>query len=349
MLYDSFELVRVTDMRGVDLARWRFDFDLTFAALAGHADGTVYHRYGGRPWNDPDEWLSVTSFRRMLTASLARHAEHELARTEDARQRPGAPKPAPVESSPSYRGSPESSKDQCVHCHQLYRYELADARADGSFEPDDIWKYPAPERIGLELALDDPTRIEGVVPDSPADAAGVAVGSRIATLGGVPVASFADVQWVLENLPNGACELALTCVDETHDPAPLELADGWKRGTALEFSWRPLKFELKPALGFGGRALTSAEIAKLSPRNVTFAFEVTYLVTWGRNQRFGREAARAGLREGDIVLALGGRSDFQTPDHVHAWWRLERTPGEHVDIEILRDGELRTISIEVLH
>lgn len=333
-------------MRGVDLARFDFDFDLTFAALAAHADGTVYHRYGGRPWHASDAWLSLPSFERMLAASLERHAEYV------ASEAPGAGgtrrEPAPVESSPAYRASPESKEDRCVHCHQLYRYQLADDRAAGRFEPDDVWKYPPPERIGLVLAVDDPSLVDDVVPDSPADRAGLAPGSRIATLGGHPVASFADVQWVLENLPNGDVELALTCVDPTDDPAPLELAAGWKRGTPLSFSWRPFKFELLPAMGFGGAALGASELARAGLEPGRFAFRVDYLVTWGRNQRFGRAAARAGLRDEDVVLAVGGRSDFESPDHVHAWWRLTRTAGEFVPVEILRGGERRTISIEVV-
>jgi len=334
-------------MRGVDRARFRFDFDLTFAALAAHADGTVYHRYGGRPWEGPDAWLSLPSYTRFLEASLARHDEHVAARAAGEASAPSMP-PAPVEASPSYRASPESSTDQCVHCHQLYRYELADARADGSFEADDIWKYPPPERIGLVLSVDDPTLVEDVLEGSPADWAGLPAGSRLASLGGTPVASFADVQWVLENLPNGPTELELRCVDPADDPAPLELDAGWKRGTPRTFSWRPMKFELLPAMGFGGPEPSPAELARLGLDRDRFAFRVDYLVTWGRNERFGQAAARAGLREGDVVLAVGGREDFVSPDHVHAWWRLNAEVGERIPVVVLRGGERRTISIEVV-
>ena len=38
--------VRVKNMAGVDLALYRFDYDLTFAALLMNADGTIYHTYG---------------------------------------------------------------------------------------------------------------------------------------------------------------------------------------------------------------------------------------------------------------------------------------------------------------
>ena len=48
-------------MSDVDLNAIQFDFGLTLAVLLMHHDGTVYHRYGGRPADDPLVWSSMSS------------------------------------------------------------------------------------------------------------------------------------------------------------------------------------------------------------------------------------------------------------------------------------------------
>ena len=54
------------------------------------------------------------------------------------------------------------------------------------------------------------------------------------------------------------------------------------------------------------------------------------------------------LRKGDVVLAMAGKRDFQHHDHFQAWFRLEAKVGQTVDVEILRDGERRTIRLPVI-
>ncbi len=69
--------VRVTNMAGVDLETYRFDYDLTFTALLMNADGTIYHTYGGRTWEDAQSHLSERAFADVLTRTLAEHAAYE--------------------------------------------------------------------------------------------------------------------------------------------------------------------------------------------------------------------------------------------------------------------------------
>ena len=44
----KFICLRMVKMNGVDLEQFRFDYDLSWAALFLHPDGTVYARYGSR-------------------------------------------------------------------------------------------------------------------------------------------------------------------------------------------------------------------------------------------------------------------------------------------------------------
>ena len=100
--------------------------------------------------------------------------------------------------------------------------------------------------------------------------------------------------------------------------------------------------------GFGGRQLDAEDLAYWELEPDTFAFRVDYIVDWNENRRFGLSARKAGLRKGDIFLSAGGKNDFRTVDHFHAWWRLTRRVGESVEVVVLKKGERETLTLPVL-
>ena len=59
----------------------------------------------------------------------------------------------------------------------------------------------------------------------------------------------------------------------------------------------------------------------------------------------GAPAARAGLRAGDLIVTVGGER-IGDPDDVAAAIQ-DRAPGESVEVEVRRDGELRTLEVEL--
>lgn len=332
--------MRVTDLRGVDLAAYPFDFDLTFAALLMNADGHVYHRYGGRDERGADTWLSLASLERVLTVTLDEHARHR------ATPRPASKAPLVLEKVPSFV---KRDRGECIHCHSVFPAFYEEARAAETWSEDQRWVYPPPARIGLDLERDDQQRVTAVRPDSPAARAGVVAGDRLVRGGTQSLVTSADLMHVLHEFAPEGGKLALV-VDRNGDERELTLAlaPGWKRGTALEFSWRPFKWGFTPEPGFGGEALPSADKTALGLAREAFAFRVTYLVTWGENARYGAAAKSAGLREGDVFLAVNGKRDFASVDHFHAWWRLELVPGATVELEVLRAGERRTLPLAVV-
>lgn len=329
-------------MRGVDLNRYPFDFDLTFSVLLMHPDGTVYHRYGGRDHRGADVWLNRPSFQRLLEKT---REEHEVYSS--------SPSPPPlrkrrvIEEIPAFA---KKDKGECVHCHSVFPALREDLRNRGQWDDsEDLWRYPSPERLGIQLDPLDQTLLSAVRPKSVADRGGLRSRDRLVELNRSKILSATDVQWVLQGLPAGETEVPVVWLRSgKRQVGTLSLADGWKRGTPLTFSWRPLKWALLPAPGFGGRGLSRSEKRSLGLDPDRFGFRVSYLVTWGENRRFGRAAQKSGLRKGDVVLSFDEKADFYSVDHFHSWWRFTKEPGDRVKVEILRNGKRSHLEIPVL-
>ena len=70
-LLDQFVCVRLINANAIELAKFQFDYDLSFSTLFFNADGTLYGRYGS--WThqkDPQERTTV-GYKRSLEAALA--------------------------------------------------------------------------------------------------------------------------------------------------------------------------------------------------------------------------------------------------------------------------------------
>jgi putative serine protease PepD len=59
----------------------------------------------------------------------------------------------------------------------------------------------------------------------------------------------------------------------------------------------------------------------------------------------GGPAARAGVRTGDVIVAVGGQR-IQGPDDVAAAIQ-DRRPGESVEVEVRRGGDLQTLDVKL--
>ena len=324
-------------MRGVDLARFPFDFDLTFALLTMDASGGVYHRYGGRDQRGAEVWLTQRSLERVLEATLAEHRQGSRPVVPPQRE------PLHIESVPSFA---KRDKGECIHCHSVNTTMYEEALADESFDGDWIWKHPPPSRIGIDLDPDDQQLVIEVNVDSAAFEAGLQVADRLLQIGATPIASVSDVMFALDRTPAASGALAIA-IERAGEPERivLTLAADWKRGTPAEFAWRPTKWALTPAPGFGGPQLAPRELEAQGLDPASFAFRAKYFVTWGDNRRYGKAALAAGLKKGDIIVSVGGKSDFDSINHFHAWWRLHVTFGATVKVDTLRDGERRVVNL----
>ncbi len=324
-------------MRGVDLSRYRFDTGLTFSALVMHADGTTYHRYGGRDHSSAGVWLGEESYAAFLTAGLERHAEYS-----EAPDPPTFDPPVRLEDVPSFV---VKDKGKCIHCHSVRSAFADEARAAKTWNLEDAFVCPPPRRIGIEVAPVVQNRITAVAEGSPAALAGLAVGDELVALANQPVLTATDVSWVLDGLPTAGSTVALEYVRAGEKrTGELVLAPGWKAPLPLEYSWRPHKWDLDPRVGFGGRDLSAEDKEALGLEPGAFAFTVKYIVA---KDLYGPAARSAGIKKGDVVVSAGGRSDFENQGELHAWWCFEHEPGDTVEVELLRGGERKTVRIVV--
>ncbi|MBL8752728.1 MAG: PDZ domain-containing protein [Planctomycetes bacterium] len=329
--------VRVTDMQNVDLNVIRFDFDLTFAAVLMHADGTVYHRYGSRGPDDASTYLSLSSLAALLHDTLADHRDYERAPSPP---KPTAPLPA-IELPVLQQKVAAGARLDCVHCHTINDATFAHAFVQKTWRRDDAYVFPDPTRIGLALDRERQARITAVTAGSPAAAAGLRAGDDLVALGVQKrVRTQGDVQWALHEAPFAKNRLPVRFArDGSEHDAALDLADGWKRCPPEEYAWRPFKWNLSPSCGFGGPALDAGARTKLGLPDAPFAMRVQYVVDWGERAARGRAATAAGLRKGDVVIGFAGKRDFTGFDHLHAWVGLTLTAGAETEIVVWRQGK----------
>jgi hypothetical protein len=337
----GYVCVRVTDMSKVDLNLIRFDFDLTFAAVLMHTDGTIYHRYGGRGPDEASGYLSLSSLSQLLRDTVAEHRAYDQNPSPPPDRTPLLAIDLPI----LKRKLAGGQRIDCVHCHTINDAEHVDATLGGRWQRDNAYVFPDPERVGLSVDQQHQREIREVAKGSAAAKAGLQPGDQLLSLGVQrSVRTLSDVQWALHCAPFAKTPLTARIRRKDQELAiVLDLEDGWKRTPPEQYAWRPYKWNLSPSPGFGGPMLTPAAKKALRATARPFMMRVGYLVDWGENAHRGRAAHAAGLKKGDIVVGFAGKNDFESFAHLHAWVALTLEAGKPVDIAVLRDGKVKAL------
>ena len=326
--------VRVVHMSGVDLNRFQFDFDMTWAAFFLNADLTIYGRYGSRRarGDRSGDLLSFESLKRAMERALELRAQY-----------PGNKQALEDKQSPPFRyktperipGLPKNAKNAkppgtCVHCHHIptgVHRTLIDTK---QLLPDDVvWVYPLPENVGVEIDVTDGRKVSKVIADSPAAEAGVRAGDEIVSMEGQPILSIADIQWVLHNAPSGAARMKL---DVLRDGKPQALAltcnGPWKQ-TDLE--WRASTGMLRPGLKLA--QLGDAERRAAGIPDGALALRIERLLRWSPSKQ-------SGFKRDDIIIELDGKRDAMNESQFVAYLRQNYKKGARVKV-VLRGGKQR--------
>ncbi len=230
---------------------------------------------------------------------------------------------------------PIKSGKNCMHCHQVWGFE----RRDNPISKESALQlYPLPENLGITMDVDDPNVVKSV--DGAAKKAGVAAGDRVTAINGVRVLSSSDIAFVLHNLPKGG-EIKLEIAGKSVVVTP---EGGWRKG---DISWRSTMWALRPAPGFGGKALTADE-KKKAGIDAPFAMKVNYIVDWGDQAALGKAIKKAGLQKEDIVTSVAGKNDFTSELAMQTWYRMTQKGGTEAELIVWRKGEKLTIKIPVV-
>jgi serine protease Do len=307
-------------MRGVDLALFDFDYDLTWMGFFLHADGSIYGRYGGRDADSADSRVSLAGLRYAMEAALVRHRRAETRRAPAERKPPRT-----VEQYAAARRLPDRA---CIHCHQVYDLRRESLQAAGKWRLEDVWVYPLPENIGLTLDNDRGDRVAAIAVDSAVARAGIQTGDRLLSIDERPVASFADVQYALHRAAaHGTLTIAWQHAQRTRKAA-LTLPEGWRK---TDISWRWSLRGVDPSPWVHGDDLTADEKKALGLSAKRLAF---------RQGPFVSEPARqAGIRQNDVILGVDGKDLDMTARQFGAYIRLNYRVGDRVTYNIRRSGK----------
>jgi serine protease Do len=342
-LLDQFVCVRVINANALDLAKFQFDFDLSFTTLIFNGDGTLYGRYGSWTHQKNPREETTDGFRRALEAALVLHQGYPANRSALAGKQ-GAPSAyqTPVDL-PTLRGKYTRNLDwegkvvqSCVHCHQIGDALRAGYRATKEPIPSKlIYPFPAPETVGLELAGDHAARIRTVTPGSPAAQAGLQPGDDVLALGGQPLISQADFSWVLHQAPDQTVLPAVIRRNDEQKEVNLDLPNGWRY--RADIARRVGTWGMR-AMALGGLQLVDLADAEREQRGISG----DKLALWVKHAgEYGEHAAakRAGFLKDDIIVELAGSTARATESEWIGRLLRDYQPGDQVKAVVLRDGK----------
>jgi serine protease Do len=352
-LLKSFVRCRIVGTNGLDLSLFEFDTDQSFAVFMFNADRTLYGRYGTR--SAQKDWVddvSVEGLGKALQGALQIHREYPSNRPSLIGKQPGKQLFATPEQIPSLATRFTSKLDyegnvvkSCIHCHQIgdamKEYYRAESKS-GKIPDSVLFPYPHPKSIGLILDPKECATVLRVAEGSVAQAAGFKTGDRIETLAGQRMLSFADVQWVLNGVPNEGGQLIASVV-RGKETIPLEfkLDQGWR--TKGDISWRASTWLLRRS-GLGGMLLKPINEEERNALGIAagkMAMVVNHVGMYAPHDR----AKKAGVVKGDVLVELDGRKDLISETDVIAYAINQVDAGKSLPMKFLRDK--KEISVEI--
>jgi len=318
-LAQEFVLLRIGNMRGVDLSVFDFDYDMQWFALMLTADGEALGRCGGRDADTPGKYQTLAALRHSLDESLQRF------KAMKDRKRPTPRKPMLAEDYPAAQKRPDNA---CIHCHHVYEFRRDYLQREGHWSLDEVWVYPQPENLGLTLDVDRGDRIVRVEPKSVAAKLGVKPVDALRSIDDVAITSVADVQYALHKAPKKG-ELAVIWQSGAHHlKGTIPLVENWRR---TDVSWRWSLKSLSPSPSVIGDDLNLDERKKLGLEPQQLAY---------RQMNFLTPTARhAGLQANDVIVGIDDRSMNMTARQFETHIRLHYRVGQEITLNVLRGKE----------
>ncbi len=335
---EKFVAVRQVEMKGVDLSQFQFDYDLNWAAMFLNADGTVYARYGTQSAQGADAYNSIESLEKTMRRVLALHNDYPANKTALAGK---LGKPKPYKTALQMPGMKHRTKlaggtarNNCVHCHNIHDAEHEQLRAAGRQNHDALWRYPLPDNLGLRIDPGDGRSVSAVQAGFAAAEAGLQTGDVLTHADGQSLTSIADLQWVLHNLPNTSANVTLKATrGDRSIEKKLAMNAGWKK---TDISWRGSLWSIKPVLATWCAPMKENRVKSLRLAKGVKPLEVRWINT---DRPEGRNAKRAGLRKGDIIIGMEDKPLRMTSQHFNMHVKLNYKVGDKLPLTLLRNGK----------
>lgn len=341
---EKFVSVRQVEMKGVDLSLFQFDHDLNWAGMFINTDGVVYARYGTQSAEGSDAYNSIEGLLNTMNRVLQLHAAYPKNAAELKGKR-GEPKPfssaleLPGLSNPA-KYAQETTRSNCIHCHNIHDAEHKHALDTGKFAIDMMYKFPLPDSLGLKIDRKSGVLIEKVLPDSAASVAGLLANEEVIRMNGQRITSIADMQWVLHNFPLGDAQVEIeTSRTGKHTVA---MKAGWKK---YDFSWRGSMWNAPPRFQVWTPVLSNEAREKLNLPATDTPLEVRWINKQGKG---GQQAYEDGLREKDIIIAIAGQPARLNTKEFNMHIKLNYKVGDQLPLTILRNGERHELKIKLV-
>ena len=335
---DKFVCVRLVQAWGMDLSRFQFDRDQTWAAFFLNADGTIYGRYGTRTGREASHDVSIPGLEKALEATLALHAAYPANRTALAgKMGPRSPWKT-AETIPRLRGrfaAVTTEKKRCLHCHFIPSAEVLTLRDERKSVDDRLlWSYPPPDVLGFTLDPKEIAKVSRVADGSVAATAGLRPGDEITSLEGQPIVSIADVQWVLHRADDDARLDARVVRKGQEIHLVLATDTGWRR--RVDMSWRSQSWVI-------GDELLGLHL-ELLPTEAKSEHGIDANAPAWRIKRFtpkwykgGNHIARkVGLEKGDVIVAIDGKSLPATKSDLLGYLVQKTQPKDVLALDVRR-------------
>jgi len=339
-LEDQFVCVRVVQTNGLDLKLFQYDYDNSWAAVFMNADGAIYGRFGTRTATGPQsDWFhNVPAFKKAMQRALEVHKAYPGNKTSLADKigkDPEYPIPDKIPGLAPWAGRATTPKG-CIHCHMVREFALRAKWLDGKLTLDDLWVFPMPNNIGLRMDDKDGLKIQSVNPNTPAEKAGLQEGDELVRLNGQPLLSIADIQWVLHNLPRETTLKAAVKRGDTTLEKSIVLSGNWKESDIgwRASSWYGLRHGLKT------EPLSAADKEKRGIPADQIALAVKGL--FGKS---GPKLQQAGLRTGDIIVAVDGQTASISESQFLINLRLNHGPADSVRFTVLRGDKRMELTV----
>ena len=339
-LLDEFICVRVINANDLDLAKFQFDYDLSFTAMFFNGDGTLYGRFGSWTHQEDSGNKATNSMKEALEAVLALHRNYP-ANQESLAGKQATPLPyrTPV-NMPGLSGKYAPELDwngvvvkSCIHCHQIGDAMRLDYRNRGRPVPEEwLFPFPQPEAIGLHLAEESRARVESVDSGSIAEKAQLQAGDEIISLAGQPLISIADFSWVLHQAPASGTFPMEVSRRGHQGTLELELTDGWRENpdhTKRVGTW-PMR-----GMALGGLRLEELDDRKRSQLRIgedQMALEAVHVGQYRQHAA----AKRAGFQKGDVLIRVNGTDRQMTEIQLIADLLRSTKKGQKVDVSVIR-------------